>query len=71
MQVELRQIDFISCQFKWQGKKICYLSRGKLRVIAKQFGLAADGMKIDIYDRVVSHLEQNGAKAEINGGVNK
>lgn len=66
MQLELHQIDLTECPFTWHGKKICYLSRGKLRVIAKQFGLAADGVKIDIYNRIVSHLGQSVAPKELS-----
>ena len=66
MAVDLPQIDFMSCQFKWHGTKICYLSRGKLRVIAKDLGVLADGVKLQIYNRIVTHLEQNGASPEIS-----
>lgn len=66
MTVDLAQIDFLACQFTWGGKKLCYLSRGKLRVIAKQLGVAADDAKIDIYNRIVWHLEQIGASPEIS-----
>ena len=70
MTVDLQQIDLMACPFTWGGKKICYLSRGKLRVIAKQLGLSPDGVKIDIYNRIVMNLEQNGAKAEISKRAN-
>ncbi len=66
MTIDLQQIDVMSCPFTWGGTKLCYLSRGKLRVIAKQIGVAADGVKIDVYDRIVMNLEQNGAQAEIS-----
>ena len=57
MTIDLAQIDLMACPFTWGGTKICYLSRGKLRVIAKQIGVAADGVKMDIYNRIVMHLE--------------
>ena len=65
------QIDLMSCPFKWGGKKICYLSRGKLRVIATQIGVSADGAKLQIYNRVVAHLEESGASPEINKRSNR
>ena len=64
--MELQQIDLMACSFKWQGTKICYLSRGKLRMIAKDVGVSPDGMKLQIYNRIMAHLEENGASPEIS-----
>ena len=66
MTVDLQQIDFMACRFTWGGKKLCYLSRGKLRVIARQLDLSHDGVKLQIYNRVMAYLEESGAKAEIS-----
>ena len=65
MAVDLQQIDVIACPFKWHGTKLCYLSRGRLRMIAKDVDVSPDGAKIDLYDRIVTCLEQSGAEAEI------
>lgn len=65
MAVDLQQIDVMACPFKWHGRKICYLSRGRLRIIAKSFGVPADGVKLQIYNRIMAHLEQSNAKVEI------
>ena len=65
MNKEYPQIDFAECYFKWHGKKICYLSRGRLCKIAKDRGVAADGIKLQIYNRLVAQLENSNAGPEI------
>lgn len=68
---DLQQIDLAECPFKWHGTKICYLSRGRLRMIAKDLDLSPDGVKLQIYNRVVAHLEESGASPEINKRANR
>lgn len=65
MHIELNQIKPETCEFKWRGTKLCYLSRGRLRSVAKDLGLSIDGVKREIYNRIVLRLEQSNSKAEI------
>ena len=66
MNLNKPEIDLMACRFKWRGTKICYLSRGWLRLLAKDLGVSPEGRKIDIYEEIMRHIEQNGAQAGID-----
>ena len=67
--MDLNQIEPADCLFTLHGEKLAYLSRGKLRILAKQLGLSPDGVKLALYTRIVSRLEEDGAEAEISEGL--
>ena len=67
--MDLNQIEPADCLFTLHDEKLAYLSRGRLRILAKQLGVAPDGVKLELYERIVLHLEQSGAEAEISEGL--
>jgi len=63
--VEIEQIDPMTCQYRYRGERLAYLSRGRLRKIAQRFDLPADGVKLEIYNRLIRHLEETGAPDDL------
>ncbi len=66
MRVEVEQIDPSNCPYRLHGQNLSYLSRGKLRILAKNLGLSPEGIKLELFKRIVWHLHETGAKAEIS-----
>ena len=66
MRVVVEQIDPSKCPYRVHGENIAYLSRGKLRMLAKNLGVSPDGTKLELFKHIVAHLQQRGAKAEID-----
>ena len=64
--MNIEQIDPTMCPFNLQGENIAYLSRGKMRGVAKDLGVSPDGVKLELYKRLVFHLTRHGV-AEIKG----
>ena len=54
------------CRFKFRGKNIAYLSARNTRALAKNLGVDSEGTKLQVYERIVSHLEDSGADAVIS-----
>ena len=54
------------CRFKFRGKNIAYLSARNTRSLAKNLGVESEGTKLQVYERIVSHLEDSGADAVIS-----
>ena len=70
MSLNKPEFDPAECLFKWRGTKICYLSRGWLRLLAKDLGVSPEGRKIDIYRQIMRHIEENGAQAGVENVTN-
>jgi len=49
------------CRFKFRGKNIAYLSARNTRNLAKNLGIDSEGTKLQVYERIVSHLDESGA----------
>lgn len=58
--MHLDQIDPSMCPFNWKDDNIGYLSRGKLRILAKELRLPANGVKLELYKSIVDRLISKG-----------
>ena len=59
--MDIEQINPAECRFKFRGKNIAYLSARNTRNLAKNLGVDSEGTKLQVYERIVSHLDESGA----------
>ena len=52
-------------KFTYRGTNIARLRRAQLRPMARDFGLSADGSKVEILARIVASLDGTGADLEL------
>ncbi len=64
--MNIEEIDREACQFKFRGKNIAYLSQRNMRNLAKHLSVDSEGTKLQVFNKIVSYLEESGAKAVIS-----
>ena len=64
--MDIEQFNPAECRFKFRNKNIAYLSARNTRDLAMNLGVESDGTKLQVYERIVSHLEESGADAVIS-----
>lgn len=64
--MNIEEIDREACQFKYRGKNVAYLSQRNMRALAQHLGVDSEGTKLQVFNKIVSYLEESGAKAVIS-----
>ena len=64
--MHIEQFKPAECRFKFRGKNIAYLSARNTRNLAMNLGVESDGTKLEVYERIVSHLDESGADTVIS-----
>ncbi len=64
--MNIEQIDPAKYPFTFRGKNIAYLSRRNMRALAKHLSVDSEGTKLQVFNKIVSYLEESGAKAVIS-----
>ncbi len=66
MPIVLEQINPAECSYTFRGKNIAYQGQRNMRELAKLVGVRSDGSRFEVFRRIVSYLNEIGAKAEIS-----
>jgi len=64
--MNIEQINPAECTYTFRGKNIAYRGQRNMRELAKHLGVRSDGSRLEVFTRIVSYLDENGAKAEIS-----